>query len=422
MTILDLIPNLKRMATTGGGEYSGLCPFCGGRLSERPDRVFRVWPSEGTTGRYWCRSCGKHGDGLQLLRDMKGLSFPEALKSWGLPSTWKPGHLSERATTTGATWTPRQGTAPGNTWQDRAASFLAGCQKSLWGPSGYECRAFLSDRGLKPETIKAAGLGWNPGDRYQDRAEWGLDPLLNEDGKPKKIWLPFGLVIPCIDKGRVIRLRVRRPNPGDGPRYVIISGSGSTPLTLGTGRAWVVVESEIDGLLLHQEAGDLAGVIALGSAQARPDHETDRALKEAGLILVSLDSDRAGASEAWGFWKRTYPGFKRWPCPVGKDPSGAKQAGLDLRTWVMAGLPIEPETKETTTAPAQDQATANQEGTHATQTRDEGKDKGSDRRNEFKPFPSDWKTRFDERTLERLAIMTVDGGLSDEEAERRVLH
>lgn len=32
------------------------------------------------------------------------------------------------------------------------------------------------------------------------------------------------------------------------------------------------------------------------------------------------------------------------------------------------------------------------------------------------PFPSDWIERFDEKTLERLAIMTVDGGLTDEEA------
>lgn len=35
-------------------------------------------------------------------------------------------------------------------------------------------------------------------------------------------------------------------------------------------------------------------------------------------------------------------------------------------------------------------------------------------------FPKPWLTRFDENTLERLAIMTVDGGLSDEEAVRRL--
>jgi hypothetical protein len=32
------------------------------------------------------------------------------------------------------------------------------------------------------------------------------------------------------------------------------------------------------------------------------------------------------------------------------------------------------------------------------------------------PFPPDWLKRFDEEQLERMAIMTVDGGLSDAEA------
>ena len=35
---------------------------------------------------------------------------------------------------------------------------------------------------------------------------------------------------------------------------------------------------------------------------------------------------------------------------------------------------------------------------------------------DIKPFPADWLSRFDEGTLERLAIMTVDGGMTDQEA------
>ena len=35
---------------------------------------------------------------------------------------------------------------------------------------------------------------------------------------------------------------------------------------------------------------------------------------------------------------------------------------------------------------------------------------------DIKPFPEEWISRFDETTLERLAIMTVDGGLTDSEA------
>lgn len=78
--------------------------------------------------------------------------------------------------------------------------------------------------------------------------------------------MPAGLVIPLIEGGHVHRLRVRRPNPGGGPRYVIIPGSGTAPLTLGTGTAWIIVESELDAFLLLQEGGDVAGIIAMGSA------------------------------------------------------------------------------------------------------------------------------------------------------------
>ena len=119
MNLLDLIPDLKRTATTNGGEYAGACYACGGR-----DRL-RVWPNEGPTGRFWCRACGAHGDGIQLLRDRDGLSYRDACATLGvIPSlTWKPGHGSARATT-GTTWEPRQSTAPGATWQERAGVFL----------------------------------------------------------------------------------------------------------------------------------------------------------------------------------------------------------------------------------------------------------------------------------------------------------
>jgi DNA primase len=441
MTLLDLLPELKRMATTHGGEWAGPCPFCGGR-----DR-FRVWPNEGTTGRYWCRGCGKHGDGIQLLRDRDGLSFPEALKAWGLPST--AGHRTERNNcSTGATWEPRPVTTPGATWRERAGAFLGACQRTLAGPSGAKCRAFLIGRGLKSETIERAGLGWNMADRYEAREAWGLPEEINEDiGKPRRILIPRGLIIPLVMGGRVIRLRVRRSNPKeDEDPYHIVKGSAMVPLSLGCGRAWVIVESELDAFLLRQESGDLAGVIALGSNTTRPDAETDQALREAGLILVSLDSDGAGAREAWGFWKRTYPNSRRWPIPagLGKDPTEAKQAGLDLRSWILAGLPglieeterpgpfheaehtaaahstIEPEQKPTT-APLQGKATARLEPLQSTQIKKTYKDQGEERRMEFKPFPANWKTRFNEEQLERLAIMTVDGGLTDLEAFAEVI-
>jgi len=36
------------------------------------------------------------------------------------------------------------------------------------------------------------------------------------------------------------------------------------------------------------------------------------------------------------------------------------------------------------------------------------------------PFPSEWLKRFNETKLERLAIMTVEGNMSDEDALKTI--
>src|SRR5712692_6483988 len=74
-SFLNLHPDMRRVSSSGGGEYAGPCPFCGGK-----DR-FRCWPAK---GRAWCRQCGWKGDAIQLLRDRDGLSFTEAKRALGL--------------------------------------------------------------------------------------------------------------------------------------------------------------------------------------------------------------------------------------------------------------------------------------------------------------------------------------------------
>jgi hypothetical protein len=180
-------------------------------------------------------------------------------------------------------------------------------------------------------------LGLNFADHFWERCEWRLPDDKNEEtGKPKKMWLPSGIVIPTYHEGEVCRLRVRRF--ADDPRYVCLSGSGSQPMVWGRNSVCMVVESELDGILLSQVAGDLVSVLALGSAQARPDLDTHRALKDARQILLALDYDDAGTAQV-PWWNKTYgQRVKQWPVPVDKDPGEAFQAGLDLREWVKAGI------------------------------------------------------------------------------------
>lgn len=78
--------------------------------------------------------------------------------------------------------------------------------------------------------------------------------------------------------------------------------------------------------------------VALANTQARPDQQAADLLNRTGLILVALDADKAGATESWRWWKDHYHQAHRWPPIQGKDPGEMFAAGVNLRTWVQAGL------------------------------------------------------------------------------------
>jgi len=79
--------------------------------------------------------------------------------------------------------------------------------------------------------------------------------------------------------------------------------------------------------------------MALGSATSKTNKESHDLLRAMPIILVSLDTDEAGAKAAWKFWPDTYgKAARRWPTVKGKDASEARLNGLDLRAWVIAGL------------------------------------------------------------------------------------
>ena len=339
MDLLDLIRAdgiiLKKAASTHGGEWAGPCPLC----REGTDRL-RVWPVL-VGGRWWCRICGKSGDAIQYLIDVRGLSYPEACSALGIEVS-KRGALTRSRSVEKTLFVPRETITPCPLWQEKARTFLEFAVRTMrMDTAGARARRFLRRRGLADQTIDDAGLGWNPVDLYHDRASWGLPPEMKDNGRLKRLWLPAGLVIPCIgESGRVIRLRIRRADPGDGARYVLVPGSSISPMAWALEKNVIaIMESELDGMLVNQEAGDLLGVIALGSVSSRPDAPTHEALTRASLILVSLDSDKAGAKAAWGWWPETYGAqIRRWPVPIGKDPGDALQKGLNVRIWIEAGL------------------------------------------------------------------------------------
>jgi hypothetical protein len=200
--------------------------------------------------------------------------------------------------------------------------------------------SWLNDRGLKDDTIKKFKLCFFYQDQWHKREDFGLPPRYKENGESIKLWVPRGLIVPSTYNEKIIRLRVRRFDFEAGPKYYLLEGSSNQPMIIGSANPVVVVESELDAMLIHQEAGDLITIIVLGSSQIRPDRETLKLLKQADVILIALDSDEAGLNSL-EWWQESFPQSIFWPVPAGKDPSEAWQEGVNVRDWIEAGLDYE---------------------------------------------------------------------------------
>ena len=168
------------------------------------------------------------------------------------------------------------------------------------------------------------------------------------------LWLPIGITIPTFSPdGRVIRLKVRCTNyendlleyeksVSDGKeqkykpqKYVEISGLKRCPSVYGNTSlsCCIVVESEIDALLIQQEAGDLVYCVALGGSTKPLDFDTDQLLRHTQLILFCPDFDVAG-KVAWDKWKNMFFNIHIIITPEGKGAGDAYISGVNLRNWI----------------------------------------------------------------------------------------
>jgi len=347
--VVGRVLQLKRQ----GKDWWAPCPFHGDK-----DPSFSVSPQ----GFFKCFGCGRKGDVIEFWQKFHRISFPEAARQVGAmygirfdaerpvkvyrryPETPKPPEA----------WQPEHKDEPGDLWKEKAGKFMHWAFEQIWDHPGV--LEFLAGRGIKEKTIVAYGLGWNSGkggrDLYRTRESWGLETIIGENGKPRRLWLPVGLVIPGFSvSGEIIKLRIRRPDPlqfAKGVRYCFVPGGVTVSTVYHPDRsAHVVVESDLDGLLVDQEAGDLVGTAVLGSASVKPDKYAAEVLRRSLHILGALDNDKAGAG-AWPWWKENFKEAVRWPVPAGKDPgefwqrseAGKKGSGdANIRDWIRAGLP-----------------------------------------------------------------------------------
>jgi len=361
-----------------GSRYTGPCPKCKGweKSTQFSYNVAR--------GFFHCYSCGFNSGVnaiITALRELEGLSCPAAHQEAGIEcdhavcpvwdkcrkgaTTTKPRRNTTPITGGSAPktgFTPMEAIPPAEKWVQRATKLVEYAHEQLL--SAPDQLTYLSARGLDLSAVRRYRLGWNPADIYRERSSWGLPTETNAQGKPKKLWIPRGLIIPSYSTDQIERIRVRRTNedleadrqrnPEKEPlRYYAIPGSGNDIAVIGdpAARAVVVVESDLDALLIHHLAGDICAVIPLTTVSARPKTCAAETLSGAVVILVALDFDsprtnkitgrlESPAASNWSWWCSHYPQAERWPVPQGKDQGEAFQAGISLRAWVLDGLPI----------------------------------------------------------------------------------
>ena len=326
----DLLPDLKKVAGTNGGEWAGACPWCAGK-----DR-FRWWPEHpaSNTGRWLCRQCQRTGDGIDLVRELKGVGYREACELLRIaPKGGKPSPLARQEKKSAAA-SPAYDRFPSRQWQEQARMFLERARQSLGRPEALQ---ELKRRGLTLQEAQALGLGWSLGE-WHERTAWGLP-------EGKRMRLARGLVVPVWRGGKLLRLKIRRADETEAAQFgkwQAVAGGGNGPLVVGkAGAPVVVLEAEIDALAVFVGLGGACVAVGLGSAMNRPTVESEPWLRSASRILVALDRDEAGAKAA-AWWLASYRAALRWGAAGAKSPADMPRDSL--RLWYAAGLQAQADT------------------------------------------------------------------------------
>lgn len=275
--------------------------------------------------KWWSRG-GEVGDGIQYLQRHYGMSFPQAVATLSGAMILQNSHQNSNY--------PESKKRPEHwktkKWQSDSEKLIRVAQSYLLGPNGKERVSYLIyKRGLHLDTIQQRHLGW----------------------LPAKGHMPSKLLIPSYDsRGHLIRIRFRIDIPGPGQeRYRLSKGSNpDSPYALGVSSAkpLMLLESELDAILVAQEAGEHVGVLGMGTTGTKLNPAMIRYLtNKIPIVLVSMDNDRSGRDKTTALISELHNAID-WPVPAkyGNDPGEAWKR-VNLQEWVQVGLRNRPTLK-----------------------------------------------------------------------------
>jgi DNA primase len=336
-----------------GARWVGLCPF-----HEERTPSFSVDPQEKL---YHCFGCGVGGDTIKFVEEKEGLSFTDAVEL--LADRY--GVELEREKEDPRAEARRQTRRRLEELLDRTAAFYSAY---LWdSDEAAKARAYLGERGLGEEVLRAFGVGYAPSAWDQvllrgQRAGFKVDELrgvgLVQRGRGGGEYDRFRsrIIFPIRDRrGRALGFGGRAMRSDQGAKYVntaetdffhksqMLYGIDRAKAAIAKAGRAVVVEGYTDVLALHQ-AGVEEAVGVMGTAITEEQVATLSGMVEE--VVLALDADSAG-QEAMLRAQRVAAGRKMRirvaAMPAGEDPAemiAAEGGGERFRALVEGAVEL----------------------------------------------------------------------------------
>ncbi len=332
VSVVDVVGHFLSLQQKGAS-YWGLCPF---HREKTPS--FHVHPDRQI---FYCFGCGRGGNVFRFLMELEGMAFPEAVE-------WCAGRIGLDLS---RFMEENKGVA------DRRSALLAATAwatqwyaDQLNESSGAKAREYAQERGLRPETIEAFGVGFAPEDsqamvRAANAAQMATEPLLQtsvlrrQEGRSPFAYFRSRLIFPIRGVAqKIYGFGGRILGPGE-PKYLnspetAIFHKRKTLFALPDARANIIraktailVEGYLDALLLHQ-AGWNQAVATCGTALTA--EQVVELGRYADQVVVLFDGDGAGVKAAFKAADTALAGgldVKIARLPAGKDPADLLAAG-----------------------------------------------------------------------------------------------
>jgi DNA primase len=355
--IVQLVGQYLTLKKSGADSMTGLCPF-----HQEKTGSFSVSPAKQV---FYCFGCGKGGDAITFLRELEHLSYVEAIERLasvaGVNLRYEGDSAAERRASE-----RRKALYRAN---EQAAALFSTMLAS--GKEATDARAYVTERGIKPEAIEAFEVGYAPG--YSDfllrrlggardlSAEVLLEAGLASRGDDGTVRDRFRgrITFPIQDlQGRHIGFGARvLPSEGRTGEQAKYLNTAETPIyrkhevlyNMHRARQAVaksgdvfVVEGYTDVIGLAQ-AGITNVVATCGTALGEKHFE--QLSRFAQRAILAFDSDEAGAraaERAFGF-QETYPiTAVVLIMPEGLDPADfvAKHGADAVQTAAASARPL----------------------------------------------------------------------------------